>query len=88
MSASAHFDSLEVRALLEQYSSDLAPNLRDLTDVKNGPMANAGQALINLYQDYLAFQTQVTSWYWSSGGLRRRIPTCRPPWSLAAMDRR
>ena len=44
-------ESLEGRTLLD--ASPWVPTTANLADVKNGPMANAGQDLINVYQAYI-----------------------------------
>src|SRR3954465_9077351 len=51
------FERLEGRTLLAvgDVPRALQPTSPDLADVKNGPLANAGQALISIYQEYQAF---------------------------------
>ena len=53
-------ESLESRRLLDGGGLNTPPTWRptnhDLTDVKNGPLALAGQDLINIYQEYLAYE--------------------------------
>jgi hypothetical protein len=46
-------ESLENRVLLDGGVHGWKPTSTDLADVRNGPMANEGQTLINVYQDFL-----------------------------------
>ncbi len=48
-----HFETLEGRTLLATSTGAITAASANLTDVRNGPMANEGQILINVYQAYL-----------------------------------
>lgn len=53
-------DPLEVRTLLSNVPPVWTPTSSDLSDVKSGPLANAGQALINVYLDYQKYVSEGT----------------------------
>lgn len=54
-------ESLEGRVLLDGGANGWHPTSTDLKDVRNGPMANEGQDLINIYQEYLKQPTNTTA---------------------------
>jgi hypothetical protein len=62
-------ESLEGRVMLDG-TSPWRPTSTDLSDVKNGPMANEGQDLINVYQAYIRAGN-------SAAGFATRFPLLR-----------
>src|SRR3954471_17629093 len=53
-------ETLEGRILLDG-SPPWKPTTTDLADVKNGPMGNEGEILVNVYQSYLKSGGNVSS---------------------------